>query len=652
MSVRRVAAVVTCSVLLSPLFCGRALAAPTFASGFTSGSVQTGDVNEASGIIASRLNPNILWTHNDSGGSAEVFAMTTAGAHRGTYSVSGASANDWEDIAVGPGPVAGTQYLYIGDIGDNSGDSSDVSVYRVPEPAVNDTGSVVNGSLSGTARIRLRYPGGAHDAESLFVDPATRDIYIISKRVDPPRLYRAEYPQSTSSVTTMQLVTTFDDLDWLTAADISPDGSEIIVRGLDEGRIYTRPAGESIGAALKTTPVNVPIASEGQGEAISFDPNGWGYYTVSEGSNEAISYYNRLPPPANTVLWDNDGVAGGSRTATGVGTGGTGTWNATNRKWYNGSAEVPWVSGTNAAFWGTAGTVTVSGTQSVHSLAFKTNSYTLTGGTVALAGSSVTVDSGIAATINSVLSGSVGLTKNGNGTLNLGASNNYTGGTTIAVGVLNAMNATGSATGSGTVTVDALAQLGGSGIVQGNVTNNGTVAPGVSLGILRLGGTYTQSGDGKLDIGLGASGNDVLTVTGAATLAGTLSVALVGGFLPQANDVFEILTTAGFGGTTFTSVVLPSLSSELSWSLNYGATALTLSVVQSGDFNNDGVVDAADYVVWRKTDGGAGGFSAWAERFGQTSGGGATSNSAPEPGVFWLILTAMSAALGYRRRMS
>jgi hypothetical protein len=71
-----------------------------------------------------------------------------------------------------------------------------------------------------------------------------------------------------------------------------------------------------------------------------------------------------------------------------------------------------------------------------------------------------------------------------------------------------------------------------------------------------------------------------------------------------------------------------------------------------GDFNRDGVVDAADYVVWRKTDGGAGGFSAWAERFGQTSGGGATSNSAPEPGVFWLILTAMSAALGYRRRMS
>jgi hypothetical protein len=77
------------------LLCSQSLAVPTFQNGFSTGTMTNGDISEASGIIASKLNPNILWTHNDSGGSAEVFAMTTAGANRGTYSVSGASASDW-----------------------------------------------------------------------------------------------------------------------------------------------------------------------------------------------------------------------------------------------------------------------------------------------------------------------------------------------------------------------------------------------------------------------------------------------------------------------------------------------------------------------------------------------------------------------------
>ncbi len=39
-----------------------------------------------------------------------------------------------------------------------------------------------------------------------------------------------------------------------------------------------------------------------------------------------------------------------------------------------------------------------------------------------------------------------------------------------------------------------------------------------------------------------------------------------------------------------------------------------------GDFNNDGTVDAADYVVWRKTDGGTEGYDDWVENFGRTGG--------------------------------
>ena len=114
-----------------------------FLVGTQTGTVQNNSINEASGIAASRMNSNVLWTHNDSGDSARVFAMTTAGTNLGTYSITGAGAIDWEDIAVGPGPTLGSQYLYAADIGDNVAIRSRCSVYRVLEPVVSDVQSPV-----------------------------------------------------------------------------------------------------------------------------------------------------------------------------------------------------------------------------------------------------------------------------------------------------------------------------------------------------------------------------------------------------------------------------------------------------------------------------------------------------------------------------
>ncbi len=368
------------------------------------------------------MNPNVLWTHNDSGNPARIYPLSTAGANLGTYTVSGTSNVDWEDIAVGPGPVDGTQYLYIADIGDNGAGRSNVSVYRVPEPAVSDTQSAVSTSISGAVKFTFAYPDGARDAEGMFVDPLTRDIYIISKRENPKHLYRAAYPQSTSGATTLELMTTFlTDSTWLTAADISPDGNEIIIRSTEStsGRMYVRPSGGSITNAFQAPPITIPLLSESQGEAIGFDPNGHGYYTTSEGSGKPVYYFDRLPSPPGAMYWDADGVAAGSRTATGAGTGGSGTWNASALRWYNGSATVPWAAGDDAIFWGTAGTVTLPAGQTANSLAFKTNGYILAGSTLTLAGSSVTVDSGVTATIDSAIAGAAGLAKNGNGSLSI-----------------------------------------------------------------------------------------------------------------------------------------------------------------------------------------------------------------------------------------
>src|SRR5207253_8048391 len=105
-------------------------------------------------------------------------------------------------------------------------------------------------------------------------------------------------------------------------------------------------------------------------------------------------------------------------------------------KWYNGSSNAPWSANNNAVFWGTAGTVTLTAPQSVTSLSFKTNGYTIAGSTITLAGPNINVDSGVTATISSSVAGTFGLVKNGAGTLNLTTSNTYSGGTTINSGVL------------------------------------------------------------------------------------------------------------------------------------------------------------------------------------------------------------------------
>ena len=80
------------------------------------------------------------------------------------------------------------------------------------------------------------------------------------------------------------------------------------------------------------------------------------------------------------------------------------------------------------------------------------------------------------------------------------------------------------------------------------------------------------------------------------------------------------------------------------------ATILTAAL--PGDYNGDGTVDAADYVVWRKNDGTQQEYSTWRAQFGQTSGSGtaAIENSVPEPSSLSLLTLAAPALMLRRRR--
>jgi tartrate-resistant acid phosphatase type 5 len=274
------------------------LAAPQFLAGVIRGNVEAPELVEASGLIASRQHGDVLWTHNDNGDS-RLFAMTARGKHLGIYDTQ-MPAVDWEDLAIGPGPQIGVDYIYVADTGDNAQIRSTVTVYRVPEPTVRSAQSPVNVNLSDVAAVSLRYPDGAHDAESLIVDPDTGDIYVITKRDTPSRIYRAAYPQSTSTTTTLEFL---GQLTWggALSGDISPDGREILLKDFDDAFYYSRPAGTSIAAALSAPPESIPYTTQQLGEGISWDGQGRGYFTNSEGTHEPLYYYARVTGSPETI---------------------------------------------------------------------------------------------------------------------------------------------------------------------------------------------------------------------------------------------------------------------------------------------------------------------------------------------------------------
>lgn len=293
----RIAAFTVACVLIVPALGASAdktvAVPPRFAAGTKVGAVQSTAINEASGMAASRKNPGVLWVHNDSGDSARVFAMDLTGKHLGIYNLGGASAVDWEDMAVGPGPVPGQHYLYLGDIGDNNAVRSTIAVYRVSEPAVSTDQAPVNENLTGVEKLTLKYEDGPRDAETLMVDPANGDLYVVSKRESRSRVYHAPAAElMTTGTVTLRLKVL---LQWggTTAGDISPRGDEIVIRGYNRASVWCRFAQTQLWEAFSGSEYAVPIVAEPQGEAVCYDSAGTGYYTTSEGANQPIYYFAR-----------------------------------------------------------------------------------------------------------------------------------------------------------------------------------------------------------------------------------------------------------------------------------------------------------------------------------------------------------------------
>ncbi|TJZ52903.1 esterase-like activity of phytase family protein [Streptomyces piniterrae] len=267
-------------------------------------------ITESSGLAASRVHPGIYWTHNDSDDGPYVYAVDAeSGRTVATLTLRGIGApRDVEAVSIGP-----DGNIYVGDIGDNRGGTWDhVWIYRFPEPKRLRDATVT------AAQFTVTYADGPRDAEALMVHPKTGRVYIASKKQDgggalyegPPRL-------SASGTNTFRRVSPIDL--WVTDGAFSPDGTRLALRSYFGGRMYRWQDGrpKDLGS------VSVPF--QGQGESVTFAPDGRTLMYGSEGPNSEVEPVgltgDQLPDSARDAAPGDGGNGDAGKGDTGKGGG-------------------------------------------------------------------------------------------------------------------------------------------------------------------------------------------------------------------------------------------------------------------------------------------------------------------------------------------
>jgi hypothetical protein len=251
----------------------------------------------------------------------------------------------------------------------------------------------------------------------------------------------------------------------------------------------------------------------------------------------------------------------------------------------------------------------------------------------------------------------------GNLTKTAGATQILAGNSTLGTVAVNGgtLRTNATMTASGGVTVAAAGTFGGTGTVVGTVANNGILAPGdAGVGTLNVTGNLTNGAGSHWAIELSGSTADRIAVTGSINLTAADSLDVTGA---GSGTSWLIGTYTGPLTGTFDNVTAP-------YTVTYTGGNITLNAPPTGllgDFNNDGKVDAGDYVTWKKNEGtnnalvndnglgtpiGSNHYNLWRANFGQPPGagsGGPSGTGVPEPASLGLI-TAGLVVLAFRRR--
>ncbi|MEE8147455.1 MAG: hypothetical protein V3T24_07630 [Longimicrobiales bacterium] len=247
-----------------------------------------GALNETSGAAFSLLDPTNIWSHNDSGNRAELFAIDLQGKVHARIRVD-ARNRDWE--ALDRGACPGGSCLYIADSGDNELVRGQIDLYRLIEPELTEKDKVE------AERFRMRLPDGPRNIEAMFVLPGEQ-IYLVTKgRHHPVSVYHYPGPLESDSVVTLVEIQKLTEgtqslAGMVTGASASEDGSLVAIRRYASLEFFTFAEGRLQpldGGALSLFTLREP-----QGEAVALGPGGQVALTSErDGSTRSVMHLLR-----------------------------------------------------------------------------------------------------------------------------------------------------------------------------------------------------------------------------------------------------------------------------------------------------------------------------------------------------------------------
>jgi hypothetical protein len=314
--------------------------------------------------------------------------------------------------------------------------------------------------------------------------------------------------------------------------------------------------------------ISGPLTIDGTG--LTVGPSITGPFSFSFRGNSRVTLSNNLLAAGQLLTLQPGGLPGGA-----ILTSATGFTNQSSIVLHPGTSSTTfWISNSEILLNDTNGLIRVAPASEVGLFSSRIRANILNRGTVSIESPTVYEK------INSVFTNDGEFTATATFTFDSGRSFKQIGGSSLINASVGGPSADMPADFSG-------GRLLGNGTLIFPVINTGaSVEPGDNgVGNLSVVGSYVQQSGGSLIAEIGGSASnqhDVLAVTGPATLGGTLDVRLVdlgvGIFAPSAGQTFQILTATGGVSNRFDSYLFPPLPSDLAWSVDYGTSAVTLTV--------------------------------------------------------------------------
>ena len=252
-------------------------------------------IGESSGLAGSPSHPDVLWTHDDSGNPPRLFALGPSGRVEATLRVTGVPDVDWEALAAFR-DATGRALLAVGDIGDNLGNRQSVEVDVVAEPS-----SLEDAQVRPLLRLRLRYPDGPRDAETLLVDRGRGRMFVVSKGLLGSTVYvvpttgwsgRAPARPAIRSATLVRVGWT--PLVLVTDGTLAPGGA-MLLRTYGQLTVLDPPPIDE-GRHVLVAQATADLPDQPQGEGVTLSRDGRSALLSSEGVGQPVL---RFPLPAD-----------------------------------------------------------------------------------------------------------------------------------------------------------------------------------------------------------------------------------------------------------------------------------------------------------------------------------------------------------------